>query len=70
MKQNQFGGTLGGPLLKDRVFFFGSYQGTRQVNGLSPLSLSSNTLPALTSNRTAASLPGRAVLRGEQTPCS
>jgi hypothetical protein len=56
MKQNQFGGTLGGPLLKDRVFFFGSYQGTRQVNGLSPLSLSSNTLPALTGNRTAAGL--------------
>ncbi len=34
-KQNQFGGTAGGPVLKDRLFFFGDYQGTRQVFGLS-----------------------------------
>jgi hypothetical protein len=29
--QNIFGGTLGGPVLKDKLFFFGAYQGTRQV---------------------------------------
>ncbi len=28
--QNIFGGTLGGPVLKDKLFFFGAYQGTRQ----------------------------------------
>jgi Carboxypeptidase regulatory-like domain len=28
-KQNQFGGTLGGPILKNRTFFFVDYQGTR-----------------------------------------
>jgi hypothetical protein len=28
--QNQFGGTIGGPILHDRVFFFGDYQGQRQ----------------------------------------
>jgi hypothetical protein len=31
----QFGGTLGGPIIKDKLFFFGDYQGTRQSNGVS-----------------------------------
>ena len=34
-KQNQFGGTLGGPLRKDRTFFFGSYEGRRIREGTS-----------------------------------
>jgi outer membrane receptor protein involved in Fe transport len=34
VKQNQFGGALGGPIIKDKLFFFGSYQGTRQLNGI------------------------------------
>jgi hypothetical protein len=33
--QNQFGGTLGGPIKKDKVFFFVDYQGTRQTQGQS-----------------------------------
>ena len=32
-KQNQFGGTLGGPIKKDKTFVFGSYEGRRIVNG-------------------------------------
>jgi hypothetical protein len=31
--QNQFGGTFGGPILRDKMFFFADYQGTRQSIG-------------------------------------
>jgi Carboxypeptidase regulatory-like domain len=34
LKQNQFGFAIGGPIRKDKLLFFGSYQGTRQVNGV------------------------------------
>jgi hypothetical protein len=34
-KQNQFGATLGGPIKKDKTFIFGSYEGNRQIQGLS-----------------------------------
>ena len=33
-KQNQFGGTLGGPIKRDKTFIFGSYEGRRVVKGV------------------------------------
>jgi hypothetical protein len=33
-KQNEFGGTLGGPVRRDKTFFFGSYEGRRQRRGI------------------------------------
>jgi hypothetical protein len=33
-KQNQFGGNLGGPIVRNRVFFFGDYEGTRIEQGV------------------------------------
>jgi Carboxypeptidase regulatory-like domain/TonB-dependent Receptor Plug Domain len=34
LKQNKFGVAIGGPIRKDRLLYFGSYQGTRQINGI------------------------------------
>ncbi|MGC9200191.1 MAG: TonB-dependent receptor domain-containing protein [Acidobacteriaceae bacterium] len=54
LRQNQFGGTLGGPIVHSKLFFFFSYQGTRQVNAVSGSSTLS--LPAIPTARTAQTL--------------
>ena len=57
LKQNQFGGTFGGPIRKDKTFIFGSYQGTIQRNGDDhTVSLVSTFLPPLTNDRSPAAL--------------
>jgi len=56
LKQNQFGFDFGGPILHDKLFFFTSYQGTRQRNGLDVSCSSSATSPPITDDRSAAAL--------------
>ncbi|MGA9641653.1 MAG: TonB-dependent receptor [Terriglobales bacterium] len=65
-RRNQFGGTLGGPLLKDRAWFFISYQGTRETNGTSLTnSLATVFVPAfLGPQRDAASLANLSLCYG------
>jgi hypothetical protein len=53
LHRNVFGGTLGGPIKKDKMFFFASYQGQRISDALSGAFNGVPTLPGLTdTNRT------------------
>ena len=58
MRRNVYGTTLGGPLRKNKAFFFVSYQGTRAANGATDQSLYKDVLiaPGLTDDRSAATL--------------
>ena len=58
MRRNVYGATVGGPLRKNKAFFFVSYQGTREANGATDQSLYKSVLiaPGLTDDRSAATL--------------
>lgn len=45
-QQNQFGGSVGGPIIKEKLFFFGTYDGFRKVNPI----LYTSTTPTSTIN--------------------
>src|SRR5665213_746507 len=59
-RQNQFGGTAGGPIRKNKLFFFGDYQGTRSDQGLDTGLIAVPTLAERTGNLSgvAGSLTG------------
>jgi hypothetical protein len=54
LKQNQFGFAVGGPVRRDKTFFFGAYQGLRSANGEG--GETTVILPQLTADRSAAAL--------------
>jgi hypothetical protein len=77
LNQNQYGGTLGGPIVKDKLFYFVSYQGTAQTNGQGTSSLESFQMPlfgnsagARTSQALGAEFAGQAGFRGGTTIAS
>jgi hypothetical protein len=54
LKQNVFGAALGGPIVRDKTFFFLAYQGLRSSNGEGNETIA--VLPQLTSDRSATTV--------------
>src|SRR5262249_25611831 len=57
LKRNQFGGTLGGPIVHDKTFFFGSYEGLRQTLGLTTIATVPGDATRARSDLSAATAP-------------
>lgn len=56
LNQNQIGGDFGGPIKKNKIFFFANYQETRSKNGIAAGGSSTEYLFPLPATRTAASV--------------
>src|SRR5262245_28910265 len=57
LRQNQFGATIGGPLRKDKTFFFGNYEGQRRAESNKFSSVVFNNLSAINATKTFFGLP-------------
>jgi hypothetical protein len=70
LKQNQFGGSIGGPVIKDRAFFFGSYEayrldaGINWVEAVPSASAWARAVPAIAALRPGFTAPGAIILPG------
>jgi hypothetical protein len=52
LRQNQFGASIGGPIFKNKLFYFGDYEGLRRVQGNTQSGVSVPTLAERASNYT------------------
>src|SRR5262249_45723845 len=57
LRQNQFGGTLSGPAIRDRLFVFGNYEGQRRDESPSYSSVLLDNLSAINAVKAALGLP-------------
>jgi carboxypeptidase family protein len=73
LDQNQFGGSFGGPLARNRAFFFGSYEGYRLKAGINVVeavpsaSAWARAVPAIAALRSNFLAPGAVILPGAST---